>query len=310
MSRSRSPAVFNGARRRDDAPPSRRRDPARLRRRGRARRCTPAWSGAASRSSRGEELAAIEKTGGRARRRDAGRARASTADVVLLAIGRSPNTARPRPGRGRRQARHARRDRRRRVSRGPASTTSTPSATSPTACSSRRSPSARAPAFVETVFGGEPTAVDYDNVPVAVFGNPEVGSVGLTEEAARARLPVARHLPLELQAAAQPRRRARRAHADQAGRRRRHRPGARLPSRRPERRRTGPARRRSPIKMGATKADFDATTALHPTLAEEIVTIGQPGRAHPPGSGGIGLASAGAATDRAAISAMAAAARV
>ena len=44
-------------------------------------------------------------------------------------------------------------------------------------------------AFVETVFGGRPTAVDYDNVPVAVFGNPEVGSVGLTEEAARARYP-------------------------------------------------------------------------------------------------------------------------
>ena len=30
------------------------------------------------------------------------------------------------------------------------------------------------------------------------------------------------------------------------------------------------------IRMGATKADFDATTALHPTLAEEIVTMGRP----------------------------------
>jgi glutathione reductase (NADPH) len=30
------------------------------------------------------------------------------------------------------------------------------------------------------------------------------------------------------------------------------------------------------MRMGATKADFDATTALHPTLAEEIVTMGQP----------------------------------
>jgi len=27
------------------------------------------------------------------------------------------------------------------------------------------------------------------------------------------------------------------------------------------------------IKMGATKADFDATMAVHPTLAEELVTI-------------------------------------
>jgi len=27
------------------------------------------------------------------------------------------------------------------------------------------------------------------------------------------------------------------------------------------------------IKMGATKADFDATMAVHPTLAEELVTM-------------------------------------
>jgi glutathione reductase (NADPH) len=26
------------------------------------------------------------------------------------------------------------------------------------------------------------------------------------------------------------------------------------------------------LKMGATKADFDATVALHPTVAEELVT--------------------------------------
>jgi glutathione reductase (NADPH) len=30
------------------------------------------------------------------------------------------------------------------------------------------------------------------------------------------------------------------------------------------------------IRLGATKADFDSTMALHPTLAEEIVTMGQP----------------------------------
>jgi glutathione reductase (NADPH) len=27
------------------------------------------------------------------------------------------------------------------------------------------------------------------------------------------------------------------------------------------------------VKMGATKADFDATIALHPTAAEELVTM-------------------------------------
>jgi glutathione reductase (NADPH) len=27
------------------------------------------------------------------------------------------------------------------------------------------------------------------------------------------------------------------------------------------------------VKMGATKADFDATMAVHPTAAEELVTM-------------------------------------
>jgi glutathione reductase (NADPH) len=27
------------------------------------------------------------------------------------------------------------------------------------------------------------------------------------------------------------------------------------------------------VKMGATKADFDATMAVHPTIAEELVTM-------------------------------------
>jgi glutathione reductase (NADPH) len=27
------------------------------------------------------------------------------------------------------------------------------------------------------------------------------------------------------------------------------------------------------VKMGATKADFDATVAVHPTMAEELVTL-------------------------------------
>jgi glutathione reductase (NADPH) len=30
------------------------------------------------------------------------------------------------------------------------------------------------------------------------------------------------------------------------------------------------------IKMGATKADFDATVAIHPTAAEELVTLKEP----------------------------------
>jgi glutathione reductase (NADPH) len=34
------------------------------------------------------------------------------------------------------------------------------------------------------------------------------------------------------------------------------------------------------IKMGATKADFDATVAVHPTMAEEIVLMKAPTRSH------------------------------
>jgi glutathione reductase (NADPH) len=41
-------------------------------------------------------------------------------------------------------------------------------------------------AFAETVFNNQPTAVDHADIPTAVFGTPEVGVVGLTEEAARA----------------------------------------------------------------------------------------------------------------------------
>ena len=41
-------------------------------------------------------------------------------------------------------------------------------------------------AFADTVFGGKPTAVDHVDVPTAVFSEPEVGVIGLTEaQAAR-----------------------------------------------------------------------------------------------------------------------------
>ena len=43
-------------------------------------------------------------------------------------------------------------------------------------------------AFADTVFGGKPTAVDHTNVPNAVFSDPEIGVVGLTEAQARATL--------------------------------------------------------------------------------------------------------------------------
>jgi glutathione reductase (NADPH) len=42
-----------------------------------------------------------------------------------------------------------------------------------------------ATAFAETVFNGKPTPVDYTFIPTAVFSQPELGTVGLSEEKAR-----------------------------------------------------------------------------------------------------------------------------
>ena len=132
-----------------------------------------------------------------------------------------------------------------------------------------------AAAFVETVFGGRPTALDYENIPVAVFGNPEVGSVGLTEEEARERydaLDIYRAYvkPLPNRIAGRDERMLIKVIVDGDSDRVL---GCHF---------VGPSASELvqlvavAMKMGATKADFDATTALHPTLAEEIVTLGRP----------------------------------
>ncbi|MEX0853061.1 MAG: glutathione-disulfide reductase [Bauldia sp.] len=130
-------------------------------------------------------------------------------------------------------------------------------------------------AFVDTVFDGRPSAVDYDCVPVAVFGIPEVGAVGLTEAAARARsdaLDIYRSnvKPLPNRVAGRDERMLIKMIVDAETDRVL---GCHF---------VGPHASELvqlvavAMKMGATKADFDATTALHPTLAEEIVTLGRP----------------------------------
>jgi glutathione reductase (NADPH) len=43
-------------------------------------------------------------------------------------------------------------------------------------------------AFADTVFGGRPIRVDHTDVPTAVFSEPEIGVIGLTETAAREKL--------------------------------------------------------------------------------------------------------------------------
>jgi glutathione reductase (NADPH) len=130
-------------------------------------------------------------------------------------------------------------------------------------------------AVIETVFGGKPTKVDYANIPTAVFSQPEVGTVGLSEEAAKRVCPAVdiyrtTFKPLPNRVAGRDERMMMKLVVDaesdrvvgchvvgsQAGEM------AQL---------LGIA-----VKLRATKADFDATVAIHPTMAEEIVTLSKP----------------------------------
>jgi glutathione reductase (NADPH) len=127
-------------------------------------------------------------------------------------------------------------------------------------------------AFSETVFGGKPTSADHTNVPTAVFSDPEVGAVGLTEAEARvhcARTDIYKSMFRPLKATLSGRDttvllklvvdgisgRVVGCHVVGEG--------------------AGEMIQLAAIaiKMGATKADFDATMALHPTSAEELVTM-------------------------------------
>ncbi|MEC8667084.1 MAG: glutathione-disulfide reductase [Pseudomonadota bacterium] len=131
-------------------------------------------------------------------------------------------------------------------------------------------------AFVETVFKGNPTSPDHDLIPTAIFTQPEMGTIGLSEEAARDQEPIEVYVssfkPMQRSFAgrsdrvlmklivSQETRKVLGCHivAPQAGEM------IQL---------AGIA-----VKMGATKEDFDRTVAVHPTMAEEIVTMRVPTR--------------------------------
>ena len=134
-------------------------------------------------------------------------------------------------------------------------------------------------ALADTLFGGRPTAVDHVHIPTAVFSEPEIGVIGLTETQARERLarvdiykrtsgrmkatsPEARSrvlMKLVVDAATD---RVVGCHIVGEG------AGEMIQL-------IGIA-----VKMGATKADFDATMAVHPTAAEELVTMREPSVRH------------------------------
>jgi glutathione reductase (NADPH) len=127
-------------------------------------------------------------------------------------------------------------------------------------------------AFADTVFGGKPTIVDHANVPTAVFSEPEVGAVGLTEAQARAQLAqtdVYKSMFKPLKATLSGRDTTVLLKLIVDGETNRV-VGCHIVG-------EGAAEMVQlaavAIKMRATKADFDATMALHPTIAEELVTM-------------------------------------
>ena len=130
-------------------------------------------------------------------------------------------------------------------------------------------------AFADTVFGNVPTQVDHANVPTAVFSEPEVGVVGLTEEEARAKLArvdiyKAHFRPMKATLSGRDTRVLMKLIVDAGSGRV---VGCHIVG-------EGAAEMIQlvgiAVKMGATKADFDATMALHPTAAEELVTMRTP----------------------------------
>ncbi len=129
-------------------------------------------------------------------------------------------------------------------------------------------------AFADTVFGGKPTAVDHGLIPTAVFSQPEIGTVGMTETQARAAhgevdIYKSTFRPMKATLGGGEEKMLMKLIVD---------------------RKTdkvlgchvvGPDAGEMaqllgiPLKMGATKADFDATMAVHPTASEELVTMRQ-----------------------------------
>jgi glutathione reductase (NADPH) len=127
-------------------------------------------------------------------------------------------------------------------------------------------------AFADTVFGGTPRTVDYNCIPSAVFSHPPLASVGLTEAQAKQTLGSVKVYESDF------------------------RPMKNVVAHRNERslykmicdgqtdrvvgiHMIGPE---APeimqaaavaVKAGLTKADFDATVAIHPTMSEELVLL-------------------------------------
>ncbi len=129
-------------------------------------------------------------------------------------------------------------------------------------------------AFARTLYDGKPTSVSYENVPSAVFSQPPIGTVGLTEEDARKNHKVAiyqsRFRPMKHTLSGRDEHAVMKLIVDKETDKilGAHMIGADAPE---IIQGIGIA-----VKAGATKADFDATIGIHPTAAEEFVTMREP----------------------------------
>lgn len=131
-------------------------------------------------------------------------------------------------------------------------------------------------AFVETVFKNNPTCPDHELIATAVFTQPEIGTVGMSEEEAREQGDIevytATFRPMMHILAGKDEKMLVKLIVSKSSRRVLgchivgHGAGEMIQL-------AGVA-----VKMGATKEDFDRTVAVHPTAAEELVTMSTPTR--------------------------------
>ncbi len=134
-------------------------------------------------------------------------------------------------------------------------------------------------AFADTVFGNKPTQVDHRNVPTAVFSEPECGAIGLTEaqaccELAKVDIYKSSFRPMKATLSGRDTRTFMKLVVDGSTDRL---VGCHI---------VGPDAGEMiqligiAVKMKATKADFDAVMAVHPTAAEELVTMREKAASH------------------------------
>ncbi len=127
-------------------------------------------------------------------------------------------------------------------------------------------------AFADTVFGGNPRTIDYGSIPTAVFANPPIASVGMTEDEAREALGEIKVYKSDFRAmknvlAGRNERALYKMIVDTATER-----VVGLHMIGPDSAEILQAAAIA-VKAGLTKSAFDDTVALHPSMAEELVLM-------------------------------------